>query len=385
MRGALRSAAIGGAMRGSVRRTLACLCLATFGVSVGCSQGPVLRGQIEGLEKIAAQAERNGAARCAPRELATAKSQLEFAKLELDQGFLSRAGKHLDAAQPNAQAAYDLSPPDRCAARSLVVPKIGDRDGDGYLDPDDKCPDEPETWNGFEDLDGCPDDPDTDGDGVVDSLDACIVDPEDKDGYLDGDGCPETDNDFDAIPDTADKCPDEAEDPDGYQDEDGCPEPDNDQDTVVDVDDACPNEPGPPGGDKPGCPKQSLVVVTDKEIKITQQIHFEFDKDIIRKESFPVLDAVADVLRNTAGIRLEVQGHTDSKGQPAYNLKLSDRRAASVRKYLVGKGIAAERLVSRGYGMTKPIVANDSDANRALNRRVQFIRTESPGNTTPRK
>ena len=118
-------------------------------------------------------------------------------------------------------------------------------------------------------------------------------------------------------------------------------------------------------------------MVTDKEIKITQQIHFEFDKDVIRPESFPFLDAVADVLAKNPQITLEVQGHTDNKGQAAYNLRLSDRRAASVRKYLVKRGTDAKRLVSKGYGMTRPIVANDTDQNRALNRRVQFIRTEA--------
>jgi len=75
-------------------------------------------------------------------------------------------------------------------------------------------------------------------------------------------------------------------------------------------------------------------------------------------------------------MRIEIQGHTDNKGSAAYNLKLSDRRAASVRKYLVSHGVLSNRLVSRGYGLTRPIVPNDTEQNRALNRRVQFIRTE---------
>jgi outer membrane protein OmpA-like peptidoglycan-associated protein len=82
-------------------------------------------------------------------------------------------------------------------------------------------------------------------------------------------------------------------------------------------------------------------------------------------------------------MRIEVQGHTDNKGKPAYNLKLSDRRAASVRKYLVRRGVADARLVSHGYGLTRPIVPNDTEQNRALNRRVQFIRTEGGQVTTP--
>src|SRR5262249_3892321 len=151
-------------------------------------------------------------------------------------------------------------------------------------------------------------------------------------------------------------CANDPEDPDGFEDADGCPEPDNDQDGVPDLADQCPNEKGP--ADNKGCPKKNpLVVLTDKEIKILQQIHFEFDKDKIRTESFKILDAVVDVLKQYPRIRLEIQGHTDNKGAPAYNLKLSDRRAASVLKYLVSHGVAPDRLTSRGYGMERPLVS----------------------------
>src|SRR6478735_6288660 len=80
-----------------------------------CAQSSELRGQIAGLEKIVAQAERNGAMRCAPRELAIARSQLKFAAIELDQGFASKAQAHLAKAEPNARAAELLSPPESCA------------------------------------------------------------------------------------------------------------------------------------------------------------------------------------------------------------------------------------------------------------------------------
>jgi outer membrane protein OmpA-like peptidoglycan-associated protein len=355
-----------------------------------CAQVPQMRGEIEGLQKITEQAERNGALRCAPRELAMAKAHLSFAAVEIDQGFFSRANDHLDLAKANAHAAYDLSPPAKCAERGFIEedappPKPGDCDGDGLLDPEEKeqCKCEPENYNGFEDTDGCPDDPDTDGDGITDAKDTCVLSPEDKDTYLDEDGCPELDNDLDTILDANDKdatgraCINEPEDPDGYEDADGCPEPDNDKDQVPDLEDQCPNEPGVVGGDKPGCPKKpSLVIVTEKEIKITQQIHFEFNKDKIRPESYPILDAVVEVLQQNAKIKLEVQGHTDNKGSAALNKGLSERRAASVVKYLVAKGISPDRLISKGYGMERPIVPNDTEQNRALNRRVQFVRTE---------
>jgi outer membrane protein OmpA-like peptidoglycan-associated protein len=362
-----------------MKTTTTWLCVLAAAVC-GCSQAPELRGKIAGLSEIVAQAERNGAIRCAPRELAVAKSQLDFASLELDQGFISKARNHLWKAEPNAHAAYFLSPPQYCAERGFVEvakPAPGDRDGDGYLDPKDKCPDQPENFQGFQDDDGCPDDSDTDGDGITDIKDSCVLEPEDKDGYLDEDGCPELDNDLDTLADATDKCALEAEDPDGYEDDDGCPDLDNDKDTVADVKDQCPNEIGSTSQEPLGCPtKPALVVVTDCEVKITQQIHFEFNKDKIRPESFPVLDAVVEALQKNPAIKIEVQGHTDNKGAAAYNKGLSDRRATSVMKYLVSHGVEAGRLTSHGYGFERPLVDNSTEQNRALNRRVQFVRTE---------
>jgi OOP family OmpA-OmpF porin len=354
------------------------------GLLTGCTQAPQMRGQIAGLDKIVEQAERNGAIRCAPRELAIARSQLEFASLELDQGFVSKAEAHLWKAESNAHAADFLSPPQYCAVRGFIEPAPGDRDGDGFLDPVDKCPDQPENFNGFEDEDGCPDDPDSDGDGIPDSVDQCVMTPEDKDGYLDGDGCPEADNDLDGIPDVKDKCPNDPEDFDGYEDEDGCPDPDNDKDTVPDVQDQCPNEIGSTTQEPLGCPTNSLVVVTDCEVKITQQIHFEFNKDKIRPESFRVLDAVVEVLDKNPAITLEVQGHTDNKGAPAYNKDLSNRRAHSVMRYLIAHGVTIGRLTATGYGMDRPLVDNSSEENRSLNRRVQFVRSEGSKEGCPK-
>jgi outer membrane protein OmpA-like peptidoglycan-associated protein len=340
--------------------------------AMGCVSAPALRGRIAGLEGVVEEAEKNGAAKCAPRELATAKAHLRFATTKLDQGESVAAASHVDLAEPNARAALARSPADRCTQGK---PRPGDRDGDGVPDDKDKCVASPETYNGFEDDDGCPDDPDTDADGIGDAKDRCPLEPEDKDGYLDDDGCPDPDNDADGVADAKDKCPLEPEDPDGFQDEDGCPDPDNDGDGVADLVDQCPNTPGSPTGPKPGCP--GLVVVTGREIRITQQIQFEFNKAIIKGDiSFRILDEVAQVLRDNPKITVEVQGHTDNVGNAAYNQKLSQSRAEAVRAYLISKGIEARRLTAKGYGMKQPLVPNNSDANRALNRRVQFIRTE---------
>ena len=339
-------------------------------VSTSCAAGPVTRGRIRGLEAVVKKAEANGAMRCSPRELALARSHLAFAEVRLDQGKWSAAQGHIDIAEPNARAALANSPEGVCTGAG----QEGDRDGDGIADGVDACPDQRETYNGYQDEDGCPDDPDTDMDGIPDARDACPLEPEDMDGYLDEDGCPDPDNDNDGIPDAQDRCPNEPEDPDGFQDEDGCPDDDNDADTVKDVDDQCPNTPGQPTGARPGCP--SLVVVTAREIRITQQIQFDFNKATIKAVSFPILDAVYDVLAANPKITIEVQGHTDNIGQAGYNQKLSQQRADSVKAYLERKGLGEARLVSKGYGMTQPLVPNSSEGNKALNRRVQFIRTE---------
>ena len=376
-------------------KLLAVVVLAAGTLSLsGCANVSVKRGEIDGLRKLIEQADRNGAKRCAPRELALATAHTNFAEIEVDQADIFRAEDHLIVARANAQAAYDLSPPSKCSERRFVIdpvppppppkpapppppPKPGDKDGDGYTDNVDQCPDKPENYQGFEDADGCPDDDDVDKDGIKDSVDACELLAEDKDGYLDEDGCPELDNDLDGIIDDKDDCKNEPEDPDGYKDNDGCPDLDNDGDKVADLDDMCPMTPGVKDGPKPGCPKKpALVVVTEKEIKITQQIHFAFGKATIRPVSYPVLDAVTDVLKKNKKFRIEVQGHTDNRGSAFLNKRLSQQRADAVRKYLIQHGIEATRLVARGYGMDRPLVPNTTARNRALNRRVQFLRIE---------
>lgn len=334
-----------------------------------------MRGRIAGVRNITELAAQNGAMKCAPRELALARAHLEFSELALAEGSLSRAQAQLDAAEANAKAALGQSPPEHCSGAPQALP--GDRDGDGLLDTTDRCPEKPENYDAFEDGDGCPDDKDTDGDGIVDSKDPCPVLAEDVDQYLDSDGCPEFDNDLDGLDDAKDECPNEPEDLEGYDDQNGCPDLDNDGDEVPDVDDECPNTPGQKAEAPIGCPiKPALVVVTDCEVRITEQIHFETGKDKIKPESYPILDAVADVLQKSSAIKLQVQGHTDDVGTNKNNRDLSERRAASVRKYLIAKGISLERLESKGFGEEVPLVENNSAENRALNRRVQFMRTE---------
>ena len=188
--------------------------LAGLGVS-GCA-GLELEQNVRQVRAIAKEARDNGAYKCAPRELALAETHLDFASTELDQGDYFRARDHLQIADENARLAHRLSPRDRCVG--VPVAKVGDKDGDGILDDVDKCPNDPEDKDGFEDDDGCPD-PDNDKDGILDAKDKCPLEPEDKDGFQDEDGCPDPDNDKDGVPDASDKCPNEP----GPADNNGCP------------------------------------------------------------------------------------------------------------------------------------------------------------------
>ncbi|MCP3063933.1 OmpA family protein [Myxococcus sp. K38C18041901] len=243
----------------------------------------------------------------------------------------------------------------------------GDDDKDGIPNLADKCPAQPENINGFQDEDGCPDDPDSDNDGITDSKDACPNQPEDKDGFQDEDGCPDPDNDQDGIADAKDACPNEA----GPKENRGCPDKDRDNDGLVDRLDNCPDEPGPVKNH--GCKQKQLAQIGEGQIRILEAVFFENNKDLISPRSFKLLDGVAAILVSHPEIeKVRVEGHTDNTGKADYNLELSQRRAEAVAKYLEGKGVKRERLEPRGFGPQKPIAENTTKAGRAKNRRVEF-------------
>ena len=335
----------------------------------GCA-GLQVEQDLRQVRAIAKEARENGAYKCAPRELALAESNAEFSARELDQGDYFRARDHLQIADKNAREAYRLSPREHCVAPAAP----GDRDHDGIPDNVDKCPDQPEDRDGFEDTDGCPD-PDNDKDGILDTDDKCPNEPEDKDGFQDADGCPDPDNDTDGIPDATDKCPNEPEDKDNFEDADGCPDPDNDKDGVPDTADKCPNDPGPPDND--GCPKKyEHIVVTQEKIELKQKIFFDTDKATIQARSFALLDEIANVLKSRPTMTVRIEGHTDARGRRPHNMQLSQARAESVRQHLVGLGIETARMEARGYGPDQPIETNKTAAGREKNRRVEFFITQ---------
>ena len=253
-----------------------------------------------------------------------------------------------------------------------------DNDKDGILDVDDKCPNDPETKNGYQDADGCPDNTtfDRDGDGIPDDVDKCPDDPEDKDNFEDQDGCPDPDNDKDGIPDVNDLCPNDPEDKDNFEDHDGCPDPDNDHDRILDAQDKCPNDPETYNGfeDADGCPDKGRVIVHKGKLEILDKIYFETDKDEIKPVSFPLLDAIAATINGNPQIQLiEIQGHADERGDDAHNLDLTERRAHSVRVALEQRNVLPSRLKSHGYGETKPICTQHNEDCWSKNRRVEFI------------
>jgi len=353
-----------------VKRTLVGI-LATWLV-VGCA-GSTVRTQTASTGELIATARENGAQRCAPVELAMAESNNDFASHELDEGNYHDARRLAGVAETNAKLAIEKSPKAKCTEQAPAAkPGPGDIDGDGILDDIDKCPRVAEDFDGFEDEDGCPED-DNDADGIADKVDACPMIPEDRDNFEDDDGCPDPDNDKDGIADKIDACPSEPEDKDNFEDDDGCPDPDNDKDGIPDVTDKCPLEPGVPPD---GCPKKYVnVVVTETKIEIKQTVYFDTNKATIKKVSFGLLNEVAQALKDNPKIKVEVGGHTDSQGNDNFNLKLSQNRAASVRKYLMGQGIAADRMTARGYGENVMIADNRTADGRAQNRRVEFVIT----------
>jgi outer membrane protein OmpA-like peptidoglycan-associated protein len=288
--------------------------------------------------------------------------------------------------------------------------KPTDTDNDGVADKKDKCSGTPTGVS--VNVQGCP--VDTDKDGVVDYLDACPSLPgssvlsgcpdTDKDGVADKDdkcpdvpgntrflGCPDSDND--GVQDSADKCPNQAgldifggcpdTDGDGVQDADdkcsdtpkgvvvdatGCVA-DTDGDGLNDLEDDCPKLVGTKLNK--GCPEVKEAV---KKLfqKALQGIQFETGRAVIKKVSYPIMDAIANVMVENPSYKMIIGGHTDDVGSDENNLTLSKNRADAVANYLITKGIDPLRISSAGYGEANPVDNNKTAAGRTRNRRVEF-------------
>jgi OOP family OmpA-OmpF porin len=276
-------------------------------------------------------------------------------------------------AEPQPVQEYK-SPAAEAPVVAAAPPLEMDSDNDGVVDSLDKCPGTP---RGVKvDKDGCP--LDSDRDGVPDYLDKCpgtpygiIVDPA---------GCP-LDFDKDGVPDYLDKCPGT---PAGVKvDKNGCPL-DSDKDGVPDYLDKCPGTPAGTNVDDKGCPivepvqeaRAAAAAAVAKEMfekgRATINIEFDFNKAIVKPIYHQELQKFGDVMKNYPDLKVVIEGHTDNVGGKVINEKLSEKRANSVKNYLVKKfGIAESRLTAKGYGMSKPIDTNKTKAGRQKNRRVE--------------
>jgi OOP family OmpA-OmpF porin len=201
---------------------------------------------------------------------------------------------------------------------------------------------------------------DTDRDGVIDSLDRCPNTPQGV--KVDAKGCP-LDADADGVIDSLDTCPNT---PRGVKvDAKGCPL-DSDADGVYDGLDRCPDTPRGLAVDQTGCP-----LPIKETVSIELLVKFDHNKAVVKPEYYNHLQAVASFMKTYPNTKIELDGHTDSTGSEAYNLLLSERRAESVKAYLVNTfGIDAARLTTRGYGESRPVASNESKEGREKNRRV---------------
>lgn len=251
--------------------------------------------------------------------------------------------------------------------------KLRDRDEDGIPDKKDKCPD---VW-GLEQFQGCPD---TDKDGIQDSEDSCRTIP----GLAKFNGCP--DSDGDGIPDKNDECPYQAgpvalkgcpdRDGDGIADKnDLCPDkpgpamykgcPDTDGDGLADNEDQCPEVAGPASNN--GCPLPPPPVV---EVPLATPILFETNKTVVSDVSMPVLETAIKTLKDDPNATIVIHGHADARGTNQYNMKLSLKRAQSVKKQIVKMGGDAKRIKVMAHGENDPVASNSSDEGMAQNRRA---------------
>jgi OOP family OmpA-OmpF porin len=239
-----------------------------------------------------------------------------------------------------------------------ATPKFVDTDGDGVADGIDRCPNTPA--GARVDAYGC--EVDSDGDGVKDSMDKCPGTP--RGVSVDSNGCP-MDSDGDGVTDDKDKCPNTVAG--AKVGADGC-ELDGDKDGVVDRLDQCPNSAPGVQVDIKGCEIKDEIAL--------RGVNFESNSDRLLPGATRILDDAAATLLKNPSIEVEVAGHTDSDGAAAYNEGLSARRATTVRDYLASKGVAVDRMTTRGYGESQPIADNSTATGKAENRRVVLVITD---------
>jgi len=315
------------------------------------------------------------------------------------------AGLNRGLGAPTARAFLGLS----------YAPDFRDRDKDGIIDVLDRCPDEAEDRDGYQDDDGCPD-LDNDYDGIPDSQDKCPMDPEDMDNFQDDDGCPDLDNDQDGIPDVMDscpnekedgrgkrpndgcpssaedsdgdgiidgkdQCPDEPEDKDGFQDEDGCPDFDNDADGIPDIYDACPNDAEDRDGfeDNDGCPdldndKDGIPDSKDKCPNQPETFNGKDDEDGCPDSGPELVRLLADadrlLFREPVKFEMGEDGRTLFKGNGEQVLSLAARilkahpELVKLRVDVRGEDLTKEGAIARAQMVVDVLVKSGVESQR---------------------
>ncbi|MDX2510228.1 MAG: OmpA family protein [Desulfobacterales bacterium] len=254
------------------------------------------------------------------------------------------------------------------AAGGVYLSKLAKMGGCGYAKADHELTSGPEMFAFVKDV-FLENRMDADQDGVFDDQDTC---PNTPAGIMvDARGCP-MDADNDGVYDNQDACPNTPANV--SVNAKGCPL-DSDGDGIVDYMDNCPGTPKGTQVDYSGCPSVKATKsakVTDVGTWLYEDIKFDTGSAKIKAASYPVLDEIAVLLTGKSGLKVEIQGHTDSAGSLQTNLNLSKNRAKSVEAYLLRKGVSSDQLTTEGYGPSRPIASNASAAGRAKNRRVEL-------------
>jgi OOP family OmpA-OmpF porin len=146
---------------------------------------------------------------------------------------------------------------------------------------------------------------------------------------------------------------------------------DSDNDGVTDDRDQCPGTAPGVAVDANGCPQKGSITL--------EGVTFDYNSAKLTAGSLNALDDVADGLKKHPRLKVELQGHTDSKGPDAYNLTLSQKRADAVRNYLIKDGVPSTQITAKGYGEGQPIADNATEEGRAMNRRVVMFVIDNPG------
>lgn len=210
---------------------------------------------------------------------------------------------------------------------------------------------------------------DEDADGVPDTLDSCPNTP--MRVVVDAAGCP-VDKDKDGVPDYLDQC--FGTEAGVVVDAKGCAM-DTDDDGVLDHRDRCPGTPRGMKVNETGCPltkPTESAEITADGTWLYKGIQFESNRWTLKPGSYAVMDEIAEGLKIDPTLYVEIQGHSDSRGNRQYNISLSLKRAQAVRNYLIHKGISKERITAKGYGPDRPIDTNETAAGRSNNRRVEL-------------